>query len=177
MCEEIKWTHVSGYELLRQYAELDAEVQQAAKKRDELKAFFKAQMDEADRIFAEETEGARIELELLKEQIRSYTEANLTGKKRSIELPNGTVSLTRQTPIIYVENEGQASSASKRLREFVKTDAPEFLKVQTTEMVDWAGLKKHLKVDGEDVYFDDTGEQIAGLKAQARPDILTVKLA
>lgn len=78
---------------------------------------------------------------------------------------------------IFYDDLKPVSGTDERLIHFVKHNAHEFYKVQYTESVDWRAFKSKLKIsDDGDVYLEDTGEIIDGLRAQILPDKFEVKL-
>ena len=85
--------------------------------------------------------------------LREYAEQALEGKKkRSMTLPNGKFGFRKVPPKIKQNDEA--------LLEYAKTSAPDYVKVK--ESVDWAGLKKSCKQDG-DHYVTPDGEILPGV--------------
>ena len=109
--------------------------------------------------------------------LRRFAEANITGKKRSLELPNGTLSLHKRQPIFYLGGQ-RVTSDNPALIELARNIDAELVKVKTTEAADWAGLKKRLTVaDDGTVCVADTGEVLADMRAQILPDDFKVETA
>lgn len=111
-------------------------------------------------------------IEDLTERLRRYAAANLPEDKKTIKRDAGILSFRKQEPRFYFDDK-EANSKDERLLAFAKAGAPEFVK--RTEYVDWEHFKRKLIIDGESVFYKDTGELIDGLHAQILPDKFTVK--
>ena len=93
------------------------------------------------------------ELEHWKTVLNIYADNALKdGKKKSMSLPNGKIGFRKMAPA-YERDE-------KALMAFVKASAPAYIKVK--ESVDWSGLKKACKVDGDHLVTAD-GEIVDGV--------------
>ena len=93
------------------------------------------------------------ELEHWKAVLNIYADNALKdAKKKSMSLPNGKIGFRKMAPA-YERDE-------KALMAFVKASAPAYIKVK--ESVDWSGLKKACKVDGDHLVTAD-GEIVDGV--------------
>ena len=100
------------------------------------------------------------ELERRKVQLMLYAETQLAlSHKKSFILPSGRVGFRAAYPKIE-RDEAQ-------LLEYTKQFDPKFVKVK--EEVDWAGLKKRLKIDGNKMVNPDTGEVVPGVTVCKQP--------
>lgn len=144
---------------------------------DSLVAYHQAKIERAKEICDKETAYYRTALEEKTRLLRRFAEANITGKKRSLELPNGTLSLHKHQPIFYLGG-AKVTSDNPALIELARNIDADLVKVKTTEAADWAGLKKRLTVaeDGT-VCVTDTGEVLADMRAQILPDDFKVETA
>lgn len=142
---------------------------------DEVAAYHQAKIERAKEIFDKETAGYRTVLEEKKLRLRRFAEANITGKKRSLELPNGTLSFHKRQPIFFLGGE-RVTSDNPALIELARNLDAELVKVKTTTAADWATLKKRLAVaDDGTVCVADTGEVLADMRAQILPDDFNVE--
>lgn len=165
-------TAVEVDEILETVADLESIIAAAQAERDNLIARYNEKITAAQIICEEKCKPARAEIALLTEKLRRYAEENTTGKHRSIQLPSGTIGFRRQAPRFYFDD-GEAGAQNKSLLAFVKANGGKYLKVE--ESVDWANLKPRLKLIGDQVVYEDTGEVIGGLHAEIPPDKFTVK--
>ena len=76
-----------------------------------------------------------------------------------VPLPDGTLVLTKPSETLSHDDDA--------LLAFVKQNRPEFVKVK--ESVDWAEMKKHLRVEDGAAYFADTGEFADGVSVVDKP--------
>lgn len=164
-------TIVEAEETLEKIAELEKVIRGNEQKRDALIAHYQDKIQAAETICDRDSAQARVEIALLTEQLKRYAENNLAGNKKSIALPSGKLAFRKQPTRFFFDNE-EVTARDERLIKFVKAGAPEFVK--TTEYVAWDRLKPKLTVDGDNVYFADTGELISGLRGQIQPDKFTV---
>lgn len=161
-------------DVLAQIAAHESVIRGYEQKRDVIIKHYQDKITAAEQICENETAQSRAEIALLTEKLRRYTENNLVGNKRSILFPSGRLAFRKQ-PTRFFFGTQEVSAKDERLLKFVKAGAPEFVK--TTEYVDWAALKNKLTVDGDNVYFADTGELIDGLRGQVQPDKFTVQIS
>lgn len=142
---------------------------------DEVAAYHQAKIERAKEIFDKETAYYRTELEGRKQRLRRFAEANITGKKRSLELPSGTLSFHKRQPIFFLGGE-RVTSDNPALIELARNIDSELVKVKTTTAADWATLKKRLAVaDDGTVCVADMGEVLADMRAQILPDDFNVE--
>lgn len=125
----------------------------------------------AQQEYEREYESVFSEIEFLESQIKEYAQNHLPDGKRTIKAENVTVQFRSQPPKIF-SDDGELLAKSKSLILFVKRNAPDCLKVE--ESVNLKDFKGKLAVDGENVYFVETGEVIDGLHAQSQPDACTI---
>lgn len=165
-------TAVEVDELLEKVADFEAQIAAAESERNALISRYQMKILAAQELCEQKCQPAREEVELLTEQLRRYAEANITGKRRSVKLPSGTLSFRKQAPRFFFEN-AEANAHCEPLLKFVKANGGKYLKIE--ESVDWANLKSHLQCIGEQVVYEDTGEIIDGMRAEIQPDKFTVK--
>lgn len=92
--------------------------------------------------------------------LAEYAEEALAGKKkRTISLPGGKFGF-RKVPAKIDRDE-------TALLAFAETSAPEYVKIKKS--VDWAGLKKTCKTDGDHMVTAD-GEIVPGVTVTEQPD-------
>ena len=100
------------------------------------------------------------EIERRKGQLMLFADSHLAlSKAKSFILPSGRVGFRSVGPKIE-RDEAQ-------LLEFTKQYDPRFVKVK--EELDWAGLKKRLKIDGDKMVNPDTGEVVPGVTVYKQP--------
>ena len=164
--------------LLDEIAELETRIEAEEHSRDELIKRYQEKIDNA-RVFCDkQTQSARDSLAVINERLRRFAERCTNDKKRSVPLANGTLSFRKQPPKFFFDDNTDVSGKDKRLIDFVKNNAHEFLKVTYSESADWSELKKKLSIgDNGDVIFAETGEVVAGLHGAFIPDKFSVKLA
>lgn len=144
---------------------------------DSLVTYHQEKIERAKEICDKETAYYRTALEEKTRLLRRFAEANITGKKRSLELPNGTLSFHKRQPIFYLDGQ-RVTGDNPALIEIARNVDDNLVKVKTTTAADWAGLKKRLIVnDDGTVYVNDTGELVADLRAQIQPDDFKVETA
>lgn len=169
-------TLIEVEELLERMAAYQDQIKAAEAKRDTLVTHYQEKIQAAKTICDHETAQVRVEIALLTEQLRRYAANNLADGKKSIAFPTGKLSFRKQpTRFFFGDDMKEARSTDERLITFAKVSAPEFVK--TTEYVAWDKLKPKLIVDGDNVYFAETGELIDGLRGQILPDKFTVQIS
>lgn len=168
-------TPIQADEALEQIKNLQEQITAAEVERDAFKAHYAAKIDAAEKICADKTDALRTEIALLTESLRRFAVDNLPADRKTIALPTGTLQF-RKTPTRYFYDDLKPANQDPRMISFVKHNAHDFYKVTYTEAVDWAKFKAKLKIsdDGE-VYLEDTGEIIDGLRAQRLPDTFKVE--
>lgn len=179
MCEqdERELSFAEAEESLEKIRELNNVIEIKRKEYDEVVAYHQAKIERAQEIFDKETASYRAILEETIRPLRRFAEANITGKKRSLELPSGTLSLHKRQPIFYLGGQ-RVTSDNPALIELARNIDSDLVKVKTTEAADWATLKKRLTVaDDGTVCVADTGEVLADMRAQNLPDDFNVETA
>lgn len=169
---ENELTLVEVEELLGQIAAYQEQLKSLEDKRDQLIAHYQEKIRAAETICDRESAQARVEIALLTEKLKRYAENNLEDGKKSIAFPSGKLAFRKQPTRFFFDDMQEARSTDERLIKFAKANAPEFVKI--TETVAWDKLKQKLVVDGEEVFYNATGELINGLRAQVQPDKFTV---
>ena len=171
-------TAIEVDELLEQYAKQQAIIEAAEYKRDNFIFHYQEKIAKAEKICEDECKSAKVEMALIEEQLKRYAEINLPKGRKSVKLPSGTLSFSKQEPRFFFDDLKAANGKDERLIKFVKHRAFDCLKVTVDESVDWKKFKSRLETtENGDVYFADTGEMIEGLHAQFLPDKFTVKLS
>lgn len=103
-----------------------------------------------------------------KNLLRQYmdtVEAKETKTQRSYQLLSGR--LVVKKPVVRVKRDDDVLTA------WAKKNAPEYIK--SSETVLWGDLKPLLKVAGDSVAFERTGEIIDGLGVEETEEVLEVK--
>ena len=136
----------------------------AAAKRDEQINYFRSLIDSAKKNFDEVAQPVRADIEILKHQLENFYQDNPPLKGKSLKFAAGSFGYNKAQTKFYL-NGSELNADNQELLAFVKRDYPEFLKQK--EYVDWAGFKKNLIADDPDnVIISNTGEVVAGLRAQ-----------
>lgn len=169
-------TDIEVDDLLERYAAINRVIASFEKKRDGFISHYQAKIAKAQEICESECKAAKIEMELITQQLKRYAQTQVTDKRRSVQLPSGTLSFRRQAPRFFFDDLKEAKANDERLIRFVKHNAHEYLKVKVEEAVDWSKFKSKLQVSNSgEVFYSETGEFIEGLHAQLLPDSFTVK--
>ncbi len=169
-------TELDADELLEQIAEYEAAIAESEAKRDAFIARYENKIAIARDICDRETSHARIEIELLTEQLKRFAQTQISDKKRSVRLPSGTLQFRKQSPEYFYDDLKRVDGKDERLIQFVKHSAHEYLKVKVDEAVDWAAFKGKLSINDDGaVYYSETGEVVDGLYGQTLPDKFVVK--
>ncbi len=162
-------------ERLERLSELNAEIEIAAKRRDQMKRHYQMKMFRADELFEKETENLRAEIDSLTLELRRYATANITGKKRTLELPGGKLSFRKRQPIFYIGG-APVTNDNPQIVRFAKNLDGDLVKIRET--ADWATLKTKLAIDDDGkVYVKDTGEVVPDMRAKQFPDDFKVETA
>lgn len=161
-------------EIFQQMHDLQAEINEAAQKRDASIRFFQNRILAAEKNFEDETKQLQQEITELTCLLEGYYDENPPKRKKSIPFSGGQMGKVKQSPIFSFDDGEQLSSGNKKLLEYVKGNAPDYLKIK--ESVDWDKFRKELVIDGDNVIFEGTGEIIDGLNYQLRPDKFIVKV-
>lgn len=100
--------------------------------------------------------------------LKTFTEDYVADKKKkSIKLPEGTLSVKKQQPKYIYDDE--------KLLAWLKENKPEFIKTKVTESIDKSAIKKEGEVDSERLILD--GMLIDGVNVIRQEDGFTVKPA
>lgn len=162
-------------ELLDRAACLQDEIDAEQKRLDAFIAHYNAKIEKARENFTKATKTQREELAIITDRLDRWARKHITGKRRTVNLPSGNLSLTKQQPLFYLEGE-RVTSDNPALIEIARNIDSDLVK--TTETADWATLKKRLTVanDGT-VYVTGTGEVLADMRVELRPDKFDFKTA
>lgn len=179
MCEqdEREFSFAEAEETLEKIRVLNNAIEIKRKEYDEVVAYHQAKIERAREIFGKETASYRATLEETIRPLRRFAEANITDKKRSLELPSGTLRFHKRQPVFYLDGQ-RVTSDNPELIKIARNIDAKLVKAKTTEAADWEGLKKRLAVNEDgSVYVNDTGEVLADMRAQILPDDFKVKTA
>ncbi len=157
---------------LLEIRELENQIHDAEIKRDNSIAFYQRRIAEAKKVFGTDTYDARINLENLLIQLKTFYDENPPTKGKSLKFAGGKFGYSKQPTKFFVDGK-PASSDNLALLGYVKEHCPQF--VRTKDFVDWDKLKKNLDFDGDNVILADTGEVIPEMKVQNLPDKFSVK--
>ena len=175
--EEHELTEIEIEELLEKAADLQAAIDAEQKRLDDFIAHYNAKIERARENFAKATAPERLELAEVTNRLDRWARRNITGKKRSIDLPSGRLSLTKQQPLFYI-NGDKVTGDNPALIELARRVDTDLIKVQTVETADWAKFKKRLALDESgNVCIEETGEVLADMRVELRPDKFDFKTA
>lgn len=124
-------------------------------------AYLKSCIEEAKNIFETDTKDAQEQIAILKSKLERYFNANPPTKTKLHRFACGSFGYNKaQTK--YFLNGNELNADNKDLLAIVDKDY-----VKTKTYVDWAKFKTKLTFDKPDeVFIADTGELVAGLRAQ-----------
>ena len=134
------------------------------------------EINRVDEWLKKETTKAQQNIDSLSARLMPFVAEQIEGKKkRSITLPSGRAGFTKGTTTFYYGND-QASKDNQQLLEYlIDNNYTEYVKTEILESVDWASLKKSLKVTDEgNVVISDTGELVELMYAEQAPDKFSV---
>lgn len=155
--------------VLERLANLKGEVAKLESERDE-------QIKQLNEQCERGTQDLRDEITILRERLKDYAEAvTIATGKKTLKYQSGALKFRSQAPKFYFNDKSEPHAKHEQLIKFVKASAPDCLKVQTIESVDWAKLKTRLTVDGGEVFYSTTGELIDDLHAYESPDKFIVE--
>lgn len=169
-------TKTQADDLLEQIAEYNAKIKAAEAERDEFKEHYQKKIAVAENQCELECKPLRQEIAVLTETLRRYAADNLPEGRKSLTLPTGKLKFHKQEPKFYDAENRELTGKSKSLLTLVKSTLPQFVKVTQEESFAWSLLKKNLAIDGDKVYFAETGELLEGLHGQVFPDSFTIEL-
>ena len=163
-------------DLLNRVASINEYIGDKQRILDGFTAHYQSKIERAQEIYEEETSYARRELALLTDRLDSWARKHITGRKRSLVLPSGTLKLTKQTAKFFVNGE-PAANTNRELIDIARRVDSSLVKTTVTETADWAKFKTRLTTDDDgNVYLKDTGETVAGLYAEVQPDKFTMEI-
>lgn len=173
--EESELTEIEVEEMFGKVRALKNLIAEAQNRRDNFQTLYRQKIARAEEIFQTDTQYYSAELDAVTKRLRRFAEKNITGKKRSMKFPSGTLSFTKQTPQFFIG--GQAvTNDNPKLIELARSLDAEL--IQSKETAKWGELKKLLTVDDDgNVLFKDTGEVIADMRAYTEPDKFKVETA
>lgn len=164
-------------ELLERVADLQAAIDIQQQRLDAFIAHYNAKIEKARENFAKATAEERQELAEITNRLDRWARKHITGKKRSIDLPSGKLSLTKQQPLFYI-NGDKVTGDNPAVIELARRVNTDLIKTKTVETADWSALKKLLALDENgNAYIEETGEIIADLRVELRPDKFDFKTA
>lgn len=173
--EERELSELEVDDLLDRAAFLQDKIDAQQKRLDAFIAHFEAKIEKARENFTKSTAPEQLELAAITDRLDRWARKNITGKRRSVDLPSGKLTLTKQQPLFYIEGERVTGDNPALIALARNIDAD---LVKTTETADWATLKKRLALDEDgNVYLEETGEVLADLRAELRPDKFDFKTA
>ena len=166
-------TELEVEELLSRLGEINTNIASAKERCNAFISHYTAKIERANQLFETETAADRAEITAITARLERYAFSHITGKKRSIQLPSGSLQLTKQQPKFTIGGQSAANN-NPALIELARRLDTELVKV--TETADWARLKARLKTDDEgNVYLKDTGELVPDMRAEFQPDKFTAK--
>lgn len=146
-------------------------IAQRKEKCDEEIAFAKELMTNAKDNFDTDTTRERETIEYLSGQLELYYEGHPPTRGKFMKFAAGAIGYSdNQTKYFYGDAEAKDS---KEFLRYVEEHYPQFVKLAPS--VDWSELKKHITHDGGQVAFKETGEVIAGLRAQKTFSVKTME--
>ena len=172
MTEEL--TKTQADDLLEQIDQYNAQIKAAEVERDEFKEHYQKKIAVAKNLCKLKCEPLRQDIAVLTETLRRYAD-NLPEGRKSLPLPSGKLKFQKQEPKFYDVDNRKLTGKSKALLEFVKSTLPQYVKITQEESVAWHSFKKNLAIDGDKVYYAETGELLEGLRGQILPDKFTVE--
>lgn len=112
-------------------------------------------------------------IEFFQAKLKPYAEAQLAGgKSKTLKLPSGNISFKSVDAEFFSGGE-KIKAENEKLIEYVKSAAPDYLKVEET--VRWGELKKTLTVTANGQVITEDGEILEFITAQELPDSISVK--
>ena len=141
-------------------------IDEAKNRRDQSVDYFKSLIANAEKNFDSETSDARTTIEILKNQLQQYFDANPPKGRKTLKFAAGSFGYLKAQTKFYYNGEPVDANNADFLAACKNTfDGKNFIRQK--EFLDWAALKKELNFDDpREVYLADTGEIIAGLQAR-----------
>lgn len=115
----------------------------------------------------------------LKFKLNEYLDnvpAKKTKTKMSLKLPNGTIERKFETKDFVLNNGKKDIKSNEEVIKWVKDNiekSEDFIDI--TETIKWGELKKDLKIIGNDVFYEPTGELVDVLSVMVNPIKIEVK--
>lgn len=135
--------------------------------------FIELSKAQADKIFETETAAAQAEIDSITARLKEFAQNNLPEDKKTLLYPNGKLQFRKAQPKYFFDDGSELDGKNKRLVEYVKTSAPDYL--TTCYFANWYKLKYQLAHDDEgNVFFKDTGEIFEGVRAEVVDDNFSV---
>lgn len=129
-------------------------------------AFVESEKAKLDEYLAKVNSEENGSIEYFTELLKPFAMEQLQGsKKKTVNLPSGSLSFKKQSPE-FVKND-------EELLAFAKESVPEFVKIK--ESVDWGEMKKECIIAGNRLVTKD-GEIVQGVTVNERDDTFTVKI-
>ena len=145
-------------------------IREAEENRFNFIALAKAQ---ADKVFEADTAAAQAEIDSITARLKDFAQKNLPDDKKTLLFPNGKLQFRKAQPKYIFDDGSELDGKNKRLIEFVKTSAPDYLTV--CYFANWYKLKYKLAHDNEgNVFFTETGEILQGVRAEVIDDNFSV---
>jgi len=158
---------------IRQHEQSIAE---AKAKRDKSVAYFRQFIANADHIFEVETKEDAVAIELLKQRLKSYFDANPPVGRKSLQFAAGSFGYNKAQTEYFFNGQKCDANNQEFARFCVKSGRTQFIKIK--ECLDWATVKKSLDFDDPNaVVFADTGEIVDGLRAEKKFSVKTLEVA
>lgn len=169
--EQPELTELEVEELFGKVCALNDLIAEAQKRRDSFQNLYRQKIAKAEENFQADTKYYRAELDILTAELRRFAEKNITGKKRSMKFPSGTLSFSKSQPQFFIDGQAVTNDNPKLIEIARKIDAD---LIATKEFAKWGELRRRLVVDGTAVYLKDTGEILTDLRARTEPDKFSV---
>ena len=141
---------------------------------DQAVEYFQSLIANADKIFDDATKDDREEIAILTEKLRQYFDENPPQGRKSHKFAAGSFGYNKASTKFFL-NGVEVNANNQELLDICRNthDGKNFIKVKET--LNWAALKKALNFDDpNNIFLEDTGEIINGLRAQRT---FTVKTA
>lgn len=141
--------------------------------RQEARAAAQAEINRIKAWLADEEKRSDQGREYLDFLLEDYHRRQLTENKKlkTIKLPHGELQLRAQQPDFTRDNEALMAWAKNNRPEFVISPPP------PESVLNWAELKKTLKVVKGQAVYPETGEVVPGLVVSERPPKFQIKLS
>lgn len=138
----------------------------AIREREELA---RAEIERIKRWLEDETQELQRDIEFFEGLLKEYHVKQLAkdSKAKTIKLPYGVLKMRKQQPKIERNDE--------QLKAWAKENKPDVLIPQEPKL-DWAGLKKVLKIAGDKMIDPDTGEAVPGVTVIEREPKFSVEV-